>query len=84
MEQRRIDRYDVERAELELGSVSQPWLNIIYLLKAVLGVFSTGGYLGLGDPRSPTYFAPPPPVSAGSSTVTDQSTLLDSITRYEK
>ncbi len=27
------------------------------------------------------YFAPPPPVKAGSSTVTDQSSLLDSITR---
>src|ERR1700676_5447943 len=40
--QRWFDNCDLERAELELVSVSQPWLNIIYLLQDLLGVFSRG------------------------------------------
>jgi hypothetical protein len=80
LEQRRRDLCDVSLAKLELVSVSQPWPNIIYPLQDVLGVFSTELCRELPD-APPTAYLAPPPVSAGSSTVTDQSTLLDSITR---
>jgi hypothetical protein len=81
LEQRRKDQCHVSRAQLELVSVSQPWPNIIYLFETVLGVFSRGFCRQLPGTAPAAYLAPPPPVSAGSSTVTDQSTLLDSITR---
>jgi hypothetical protein len=60
LEQRRRDECKISWAELELVSVSQPWLNIIYPLQAVLCLFSKAAFLKLPVPQKPLFGASAP------------------------
>jgi hypothetical protein len=73
LDQRLIDGHGMSTSK-------QPWLNIIYLSKPFWGDFWVAKVPQVDHSLRFGYLAPPP-VKAGSSTVTDQSTLLDSITR---
>src|ERR1700694_5958143 len=66
---------------LNLFPIHNLGLTLYTSSKRFWGFFDRAPGLEPGGTPGQAYLAPPPPVSAGSSTVTDQSTLRDSITR---